>query len=252
MNVALNYKWEWTTSEKHGIVRLSTLENTGNQPVRVRLLDGLNRLLPAGVDQMLFQNYSYLAQGYMRHERLSDHPMGIYTLNAPISDRAEPSEQLRVSYAACLGETPKTLLLSARQIEAFRQGRAIENEHEIRGEFGAFLAEFEFELAPGEKKEWIFVSDTHLDHSAIIERKNALEIKTHSYKKYSPAWLTNSKDLSYESLRQMVFSSRRIKQHAFTTLQMCSITACVVAPSQMGINFPPVISKFSCKKITQI
>ena len=173
----LNYKWEWTTSEKHGIVRLSTLENTGVEPVRVRLLDGLNRLLPAGVDQMLFQNYSYLAQGYMRHERLSDHPMGIYTLNAPISDRAEPSEQLRVSYAACLGETPKALLLSTRQIEAFRQGKAIENEHEIRGEFGAFLAEFEFELAPGEKKEWVFVSDTHLDHSAIIERKNALEDK---------------------------------------------------------------------------
>ena len=201
---------------------------------------------------MLFQNYSYLAQGYMRHERLSDHPMGIYTLNAPISDRAEPSEQLRVSYAACLGETPKALLLSARQIEAFRQGKSIENEHEIRGEFGAFLAEFEFELAPGEKKEWVFVSDTHLDHSAIVERKNALEDKEGLLEEVLSSVANEQQGLELRIAQADGLQLTQDKQHAFTTLLMCSITACVVALSLMGITSPPVILKFFYKRIIQI
>ena len=39
----------------------------------------------------------------MRHERVPDVPLAIYTLNTAISDRPEPSESLRVAGAWSVG-----------------------------------------------------------------------------------------------------------------------------------------------------
>ena len=84
--------------DTYGFVRICTLKNESDDAIELDLLDGLNRILPAGVDQGLYEKASYLAEAYMRHERLTDLPMAIYTLNAPVSDRAEPSEQLSSSF----------------------------------------------------------------------------------------------------------------------------------------------------------
>ena len=78
-------------------MRICTLKNESDNVIELDLLDGLNRILPAGVDQGLYEKASYLAEAYMRHEKITDHPMAIYTLNAPVADRAEPSEQLSAS-----------------------------------------------------------------------------------------------------------------------------------------------------------
>jgi hypothetical protein len=171
-DLQLAFTWTLTSSDKFGLVRFCELRNLGSQPVRVRYLDGFHQLLPAGVGQDLFERYSYLAAAYMRHE--CDGGLGIYTLNSGITDRAEPCEMLRVAAAWSHGHKNPAVLLSERQIEAFRHGKTVAPEAEVRGVFGAHLVCASTELAPGGEHEWFAVADTGLDHSALIHLRQQL------------------------------------------------------------------------------
>ncbi|MBN8526812.1 MAG: hypothetical protein J0M02_15880, partial [Planctomycetes bacterium] len=157
---------EIATCQRFGLVRRVRLLNGGDQQVRLRVLDGWHRLLPPGLGADTWAAYSYLAQAYMRHERVPGVQAGLYTLNAAITDRAEPREVLRCAAAWMAGAQAGRLLLSARQVEAFRRGSRLEDETEIRGETGALLAEQSLTLEPGEEASWIVGADTGLDQAA--------------------------------------------------------------------------------------
>ena len=81
--------WPWTTCV--------------GRPADIRYLDGWHHLIPPGVSQEVYARLSYLAAAYMRHERVPGTPLAIFTLNAAISDRPEPSESLRVAAAWSVG-----------------------------------------------------------------------------------------------------------------------------------------------------
>jgi len=164
-DLGLRFSWRLTTSETYGLVRFCTLENLTHEPVRVRYLDGWNQMLPPGVSQEMYDRYSILATAYMRHECVQN--LGIYTLNAKITDRAEPSESLRAACAWSLGHPSPTVLLSEQQVENFRRGLPVKAETEVRGDFGAYLTGDSVELAPGGSHEWVAVADTGLDHCAL-------------------------------------------------------------------------------------
>lgn len=171
----LTFRWEWTMCDPYGFVRICTLENQSENVIELDLLDGLNRIIPAGVDKDLYEKASYLAEAYMRHERITALPMAIYTLNAPISDRAEPSEQLSASFAAVLGMEPDSILISHRQIESFRQAKPISDEKEERGTWGMFLTHKKMTIKPGEKIRWVNIADTKADHARLIDLTTQLE-----------------------------------------------------------------------------
>ena len=172
--LAMKFTWSLAASEKFGIVRFCALENLSSSPRRIRMLDGWHHLLPPGVTQETFARYSYLAAAYMRHEALTDCGLGIYTLNSGISDRAEPSESLRAGVAWSLGHSDPHLLLSDRQVEAFRAGRKLAAETEVRGEFGAHLIFTSFELPAQGNHRWTLVADSGLDHAAVLSLSRRL------------------------------------------------------------------------------
>ncbi len=171
-DLALKFTWTITSSDQFGLVRSCEIENLGSKPVSIRYLDGFHQLLPAGVGQDLFEKYSYLAAAYMRHE--CNDGLGIFTLNSGITDRAEPCESLRVAAAWSLGHRNPVVLLSERQIEAFRSGRFVTPEQEVRGAFGAHLVSASVELQSGASHEWFSVADTGLDHAALIKLRSRL------------------------------------------------------------------------------
>ncbi len=166
--LGVRFRWSLTASDEFGLVRECELANLQPSAVSVKYLDGWHRLLPAGVGQDLYARFSYLAAAYMRHERKADSTLGIYTLNSRISDRAEPAESLRTSCAWSLGHVEPTVLLSTRQVEAFRRNAALMPETEVRGEFGAYLVSSEVELTGMQSHHWVTVADTGLDHAALV------------------------------------------------------------------------------------
>jgi hypothetical protein len=149
--LGLSFRWELSPSERFGLVRTCRLENLTHEKIVVSLLDGWHHLLPTGVSQETYSRYSYLAAAYMRHEALADCGLGIYTLNSGITDRAEPSESLRVACAWSIGLDCPTLLMSDRQVDAYRRGAAVSAESEARGVFGANLLATDIDCQPAIK-----------------------------------------------------------------------------------------------------
>lgn len=166
-DLGMEFRWRVSACERYGVVRRSELVERSGEAADVRYLDGWHQMIPPGVDQNAYARLSYLASAYMRHERLPDVPLAVYALNAAISDRAEPSESLRVATAWSAGHDDPTILLSDRQVAAFRRGEDVSAEHEVRGEIGAYLAVGDRRVAPGERCHWYTVGDTRLDHPGI-------------------------------------------------------------------------------------
>ncbi len=173
-DLGLRFRWSLTTCEPYGFVRECRLDNLRAEPVEVRYLDGWHQLLPPGVSQDTYAQFSYLAAAYMRHEALPDSPLALYTLNAGISDRAEACESLRAACAWSLGHQQPVVLLSDRQVETFRRGAPVQPESEIRGEMGAYLVAAAATVHPDRPCSWLHVADTGLDHAAIVRLQLAL------------------------------------------------------------------------------
>jgi hypothetical protein len=155
-------------------VRDAVLENLLETPVDIRYLDGWHHVLPPGVTQDVYARLSYLASAYMRHERVPGTSMAIFTLNAAISDRPEPSESLRAAAAWSVGHSDPTILLSDRQVDAFRHGAPVQAETEVRGELGAYLVADRVHLAGRARHAWSTVADTDLDHAALVDLQDQL------------------------------------------------------------------------------
>jgi hypothetical protein len=173
-DLGLRVRATLTSCDEFGLVRDVVLENLAAEPVEVRYLDGWHQLIPPGVSQEVFARLSYLAAAYMRHERIAGTPLAIYALNAPISDRPEPSESLRAACAWSIGHADPVVLLSERQVAAFRRGDPVEPEAEIRGEIGAYLVADSVRLVGRGRHAWSTVGDTRLDHAALIELRDRL------------------------------------------------------------------------------
>jgi hypothetical protein len=173
--LGLAIEWELWASERFGLVRRCRLRQTGTTTRRLSLMDGWHHLLPSGVSQETYARYSYLAAAYMRHESVPGCRMAIYTLNSGITDRAEPSESLHAAAAWSLGLDDAQLLLSTRQVDAWRRGQAVHAEHEARGAFGAHLLASTIDLDPMEIREWFVITDTRLDHAALIGLRKLLQ-----------------------------------------------------------------------------
>ena len=173
-DLGLRFTWSLSGSKRFGLVRHAVLENVGSAPAVVDYLDGYQMLLPSGVTAATFTRYSYLAAGYMRHESLPDVPLAIYTLNAAVEDKPAPYESLRATTAWSVGHRNPSVILSDRQVSAFRSGVTPEVRSEVRGEFGSYLAVDRTELAPGARHEWFTVADTMVDHAGLIELRDLL------------------------------------------------------------------------------
>ena len=162
--------------EPYGFVRECRLEClAGAGPVEVRYLDGWHQILPTGVDQDTFGHFSYLAEAYMRHECPPQESLGIFTLNAAITDRAEASELLRAACAWSIGHSHPVVLLSKRQTKAFCRGESVQPEGEVRGELGAYLVADTVTVTPDRPHHWFAVADTKLDHAALVRLQNELK-----------------------------------------------------------------------------
>ena len=172
--LGLRFSWSLTTCDEFGLVRRATLENLAAAPAEVEYLDGWHQLVPPGIGVALWDRFSYLAASYARAEAAPDVPLGIYALNAAITDHPVANESLRSACAWSIGHQHPRILLTERQIEAWRADAEVGPARPIRGEVGAYLVADRTVIAPNGSFSWITVADTNLDQAALIEIREAL------------------------------------------------------------------------------
>jgi hypothetical protein len=174
-DLELTFSYDWNSSDKYGFVRKSVLTNHGSSSVSVRFADGLQNLLPYGVESSLQAASSNLVDAYKKCELEAEVGLGLFSLSAVIVDKAEPSEALRVNVAWALNRPNSTKLLCSKQLEGFRNGIAPKQEVDIKAERGAFIVCDEVILEAGGKEEWNIVTDVNKGPVEVADLLEALK-----------------------------------------------------------------------------
>ena len=153
------FSYAWQTSNRFGFVKTAWIRNEGKTSVGIHLLDGIQNLLPYGVNLAMQTELSTLVDAYKKNELQIESGLGIFMLSSILVDRPEPSEALKATTVWSEGLEVQQYLLSSRQLDNFRRGKKIEQEVDVRAERGAYFLEAAFELAANEEKNWRIVAE---------------------------------------------------------------------------------------------
>ena len=78
-DLQLTYKYSWAVSEKYGFVRTSVLQSNSSKSKTVSVLDGIQNIIPWGLEEYLQNTYSNLVDAYKKNELDQDTGIGIYS-----------------------------------------------------------------------------------------------------------------------------------------------------------------------------
>ena len=166
-DLPLVFRYQWSFGESAGFVRTCELVSEGTETVSISLLDGLQNLMPSGLEQAFQLQYSNLSDAYRKNERLPEANIGVYYLSSIPTDRAQPNEGLRATTVWQTGLENVKTLLSTDQVQSFVTGGAVHDEDDRRGCRGAYLVKTEIELPANQSKSWHVVADVDQDRAAI-------------------------------------------------------------------------------------
>ena len=168
-DLGLVFRYEWCSSNQFGFVRESTLTNKSEDTVKIQFVDGIQNIMPYGVNTDLQAIRSNLVDAYKKSELQKEVGLGIYALSAVIVDRAEPSEALKANIAWSLGLDKPKYLISSLQLNNFRNGIAIEQEEDIKAEKGAYFVSKEIDLKGNSSENWMIIANVNQTASTIAE-----------------------------------------------------------------------------------
>ncbi|MFN3258527.1 MAG: hypothetical protein ACE37B_22825 [Ilumatobacter sp.] len=159
-----------TTDTLHTGTDTDTIHTEG---LDIEVLDGLLDVMPAGVDAYTEQIRSNLVDAYKRSEIGPWGTLAVFSLEALISDRAEPMEALTatVVWSSGLPDTDDDLgrdvLLDATAVDDMLRGRPSATTPLVTGRPGAYLLRGTVRVTADAAARWTIVADTGLDHAAV-------------------------------------------------------------------------------------
>ena len=198
-DLEIAFQYHWCSSDFYGFVRVSKLSNFSDSDVNVKLLDGLQNLLPYGVGSDLQNNFSNLADAYKRTELIPETGVAIIALSAIIVDKAEPSEALKANVAWSAGMENVTYLLSSKQLNSFRLNGIVQQEEDVKGHPCAYFINSEITLSANGNKQWMIVLDVNQNASAILQLFENIKNEANLPKK-----VTDNVQLGTENLIKLV------------------------------------------------
>ena len=196
------FKYEWNSSNLYGFVKRSTLINLSSSSIKVVVLDGIQNIVPYGVEEDLQKASSNLVDAYKKSELDEETGVGIYALSAIIVDKAEPSEALKASLVWSLGVSNPIYLLSSLQLDNFRKGISVKNEVDVKAEKGAYFTCSEFELASNSEKSWMLLANVNQSISDINQIKQSIKTE-----KNLEQLIVDNVNLGTKNLVQLVSAS---------------------------------------------
>lgn len=200
LDLKLRFAYEWSFSDRFGILRQAWIENLDDVERSIELLDGIQNILPAGVGSALQNGRSTLVDAYKKSELLKN-GLAVYSLSARIIDRAEPSEALVANTVWSTGLEAKGYLLSNHQLPAFRNGSGVQQEAHNNGYKGAYFANAQMNLKAGQTTTWFLVSELNQSTAKVMDLKSLL---SQNSREELMELLRSERDLDQERLRAIV------------------------------------------------
>lgn len=169
LDLGLTFRYQWSTSNKFGFVKKSTIVNNSEKAIKVTVLDGIQNILPFGVFEDLQATRSNLVDAYKKNELEAEVGIGIFALSAIIVDKAEPSEALKATIAWSIGLKNPMYLVSSRQLDKFRKGEKINQEVDIKAEKGAYFICTDLTLKPEVDNNWMIIANVNQSMGGIVD-----------------------------------------------------------------------------------
>ena len=168
-DLELTFRYQWSSSNAYGFVKKSKLINTGKEPVKVSLLDGIQNIMPASIGSDEQNQSSNLVDAYKRNELEEATGLGIFALSAILVDKAEASEALKANVVWSIGLNNPKHLLSSLQLNNFRLGNSVQQEVDVKAEKGAYFLNSDIMLEKESAKEWMIIANVNQNHSNIAK-----------------------------------------------------------------------------------
>lgn len=167
-DLSLRFYYQWRTSATYGFVKTSRIENLADGFCEIEILDGLQNIIPQGVGSELQNRASNLVDAYKRNELDAGSGVAVYALSAMIVDKAEPREALKANVVWSKGLPNSLRLLSSLQLNAFRIGTELTQEHDVKGEKGAYFLVNTLKLNSKESSSWNFVANVNQTQAKVV------------------------------------------------------------------------------------
>ena len=171
----LIFRYSWRTSGPFGFVRTATIENLGESPVNMEILDGLLNIMPSGLELNSQQSMSNLADAYKRSEFDTNTGLGIYSIEAVLMDQPDPSESLKANVVWCNGLANYTVDLHEKAVSRFITGKKPEYTHLLTGRRGAYLIHTGLMLKPSSGENWDIIADVDQDQRDVVALQGLLQ-----------------------------------------------------------------------------
>ena len=146
----LTFRYQWAPSERFGFVRHATLTASANDAKSIRILDGVQNILPYGVPQCLQSGSSNLVDAYKN-----------VSWKGYARDLCLECVDFRQSRAKRIPEGQCGLVFGhgaaegavvSKQLEAFRTGAAVVTERDIKAERGAYFVQSDLCWRPARRR----------------------------------------------------------------------------------------------------
>ena len=189
------YRYDWNNCDEYGFIKKSEIINKNEGPVEFNICDGIQNILPPGIDKNFQSEYSTLIDGYKKSELFPETNIGLYMLSSIPIDRAEPFEALMTSVVWSTGIPNASILLSSTQLDFFRKTTEVVQEHNIRARRGAYFVQSSFTLDADQEKGWIIIADIDRTQSQISALAHSIINEKYLAKKIDKAIARSSHDL---------------------------------------------------------
>lgn len=195
--LGLKFSYQWANSDTYGFVKTSKVFNLTSVEIIVKVLDGIQNIMPYGVSEALQGIRSNLVDAYKKSEIEKEYGIGIYALSAKIVDKAEPSEALKANIAWSLNTSKPTYLASSVQLDKFRNSGSVSEEIDVKAEKGAYFIAQILELTPGGQNHWYTIADVNLTVGDVKKVANIIK---------------NTKNLEEEVLADIEAGTKNLKE----------------------------------------
>jgi hypothetical protein len=209
IDLGLTFSYKWMNADDFGWIKKSSLNNDSNENIEVYVVDGLQNVLPSGIDRVTQNTFSTLVDGYKKTELVENCGLALFRMESILVDKAEPSESLRANTIWSYGLENADYLLSSRQLNSIRNGQKPQHETEAKGVRGALFVCTNVELAGKNSKEWYFVAEVSQDIAAV---NNLIDFIENT--EYIPTIIDENVQKGTEALKNIVAQADGIQQTA--------------------------------------
>ena len=165
-DLGLSFRYGWKYAEAYGFVKESVLTNQ-SEDCSVEILDGIQNILPYGVESDTQVRSSNLVDAYKKNEPEEETQLGMFMLSAVIVDKPVPSEALKTTTVWHSGLSNTNILLCTDQVDHFRTGKGVDQEVDIRARRGAYFVTASIDLAMGAGQSWCVVAEVEQGPSEV-------------------------------------------------------------------------------------